>query len=280
MDVLKLSYWGSYWFAYVCTFGIGSLVGIFEIVSRYRDAPFEVLTQKPAVAYCIVNGLVSTLALFLIHSFGLSVEVEDGLPAATQTISDVLLAGFGAMFVFRGSFLKLRDGNGKQTELGFSEVIIKFMDIIDREVDRKRAEKRSRDINQIMNGISFECVKMVVMEHALDMMQNIPSSQQDELIDVANSIGSLDIPDPIKARKLGIRIYDLIGSQTLQIIIDKLRDSGLLEEYTDKHEERQPKEILISTLRSMARAKIAEDTNSPSPPEKAVTPEKKPNKKK
>jgi len=42
---------------------LGILVGLAELVSRYRDAPHAALYTRPALLYLVLNGAASGLAL-------------------------------------------------------------------------------------------------------------------------------------------------------------------------------------------------------------------------
>jgi hypothetical protein len=61
---------------YLPAFLMGAPVGIGEIVSRYRDAPFQVLKQTPAAVYVIANGAASTAALWFINALNISFGVN------------------------------------------------------------------------------------------------------------------------------------------------------------------------------------------------------------
>ncbi len=72
---------------------LGVLVGLGEIVSRYRDAPVRALGSLPAGLYLGLNGAASWLALVLVRHFGLSF----GFDGSSQALSavQVLVSGFG-----------------------------------------------------------------------------------------------------------------------------------------------------------------------------------------
>lgn len=78
--------------SYALVFGIGVLVGVGELVSRYRDAPEQAVRTKPAVIYVLLNALAAVAAFVLVVAYDVVKGTGDG-PAITR----VLLAGFGAM---------------------------------------------------------------------------------------------------------------------------------------------------------------------------------------
>src|SRR6266496_3570606 len=86
---------------------LGILVGLAELVSRYRDAPKQALYTWPAVLYLLLNGAASGLALALILGFGWTF----GAPASSLRLARVLVAGVGAMGLFRTSLFTVRAGD-------------------------------------------------------------------------------------------------------------------------------------------------------------------------
>ena len=90
---------------------LGFLVGLAELVSRYRDAPQQVLYIRPAWLYLALNGaasaLVLALALALAHTYGWTFGASPGSLRWTQ----VLVAGVGAMALFRTSLFAVRAGD-------------------------------------------------------------------------------------------------------------------------------------------------------------------------
>ena len=55
-----------YFWPYVWVSILGGLVGIVELISRYRDNPLRAITRFPAIIYIVFNVAASILALYLI----------------------------------------------------------------------------------------------------------------------------------------------------------------------------------------------------------------------
>jgi len=55
--------------AYVIVFLFGALVGIAELVSRYRDEPSKAILSIPGFLYIFVNVCAACLALYMIDIF-------------------------------------------------------------------------------------------------------------------------------------------------------------------------------------------------------------------
>src|SRR5688500_17683994 len=92
--------------SYVLVCGIGVLVGVGELVSRYRDAPEQAVRTVPAAIYIALNAGASIAAFFLVLAYDMAPGRGDG-PAITR----VMLAGFGAMAFFRTSIFTIRVGD-------------------------------------------------------------------------------------------------------------------------------------------------------------------------
>ena len=60
---------GDHWRSLVFTFMFGSLVGMSEIASRYRDEPLRAVASPFGLIYAVVNGSFSIAAAFIILRF-------------------------------------------------------------------------------------------------------------------------------------------------------------------------------------------------------------------
>src|SRR5258708_7826230 len=78
-----------------------------ELASRYRDATQNALYTRPALLYIALNMAASALALALIRGYGWTFGPTSGSTRWTQ----VLVAGAGAMALFRTSLFNVRAGD-------------------------------------------------------------------------------------------------------------------------------------------------------------------------
>ena len=122
------------WIDYVVVLLSGVFVGSAELVSRYRDNPLKALINWPAMAYIGFNGVVSFVALWLIHIF----EITFGLDPTNELLKlrsvQVLTAGFGAIVFFRSSFFVYRVGD-QDVSIGPGALIDIMLGAADRAVD-------------------------------------------------------------------------------------------------------------------------------------------------
>lgn len=121
---------------YAPTAAIGGMVGFTELVSRYRDAPWRVAIMLPGVIFIGVNAAASVFALFLMLWF------RDQLHTPNDPVLQVILAGTGAMVVVRTKIFTLRQPSGSDIAVGPAFILDTMLSAINREVDRRRAQKR------------------------------------------------------------------------------------------------------------------------------------------
>src|SRR3982750_2744912 len=135
---------------YLIVVAIGASVGIGELVARYRDDPTRALGSFPALIYVVLNAAAAAGALALVQAFGWKFGAADGSSELRWT--RVLVAGFGAMALFRSSLFTARVGN-QDVGVGPSTFLQVVLTAADRAVDRRRARARARDVSQAMKGV-------------------------------------------------------------------------------------------------------------------------------
>ena len=52
---------------YATVFAIGALVALAELLSRYRDAPWDAAQSKAGLAYIGFNALIAVITLYLLR---------------------------------------------------------------------------------------------------------------------------------------------------------------------------------------------------------------------
>ncbi|MEH6530758.1 MAG: hypothetical protein V7735_05350 [Photobacterium frigidiphilum] len=211
---------------YIIVWGGGVLLSSVELGSRYRDEPSSVLISSPGILYLSVNGLISCLGLFCVLTFSLHIEVDDVLSLDAQRTMDIMQATLGSMFVMRSSFLKL--GHDSKIDLGLSIVLKKLLDMIDREVDRVRAAKRSKDVTGILSHVSYSDTRNKVIPYCLEVMQNVSPEERRRLKFDLNAIDAQDEKVDRITRKfsVGLIIYNIVGKTVLEAAVNDLKLIG------------------------------------------------------
>jgi hypothetical protein len=207
---------------YVIVGVIGGLVGTGELISRYRDAPTAALLTVPAAIYVGVNAGASLSALALIHVFGW----DFGQPAGSDTARwvQVLVAGFGAIALFRSSLFLVRVGDA-DVGVGPSSFLQILLSAADRAVDRKRANARAKAVADFMRDVSFDKAVTALPTYCLALMQNIPADEQENLASDVRELSQAPMADAVKTLNLGLLLMNVVGPATLQAALQSLGDT-------------------------------------------------------
>lgn len=199
---------------------LGALVGISELVARYRDAPGHAMRTQPAMVYVALNAIASVVALAVIRAFNWTFGVS-GERAIEWT--QALLAGFGAILLFRSSLFTVRTG-GQDILIGPSNVLKGLLGATDRAVDRIRAQHRARAVARIMVGVSFEKAGIALPTHALALMQNLSEEDQIKFGHQVAQLREADMNENVKVLHLGLAIMSVLGEDVLSAAVTSLGD--------------------------------------------------------
>jgi len=198
---------------------LGALVGFAELASRYRDAPRDALRSNPALVYVALNLAASLLALAMIRGFEWSFGVSGGSVRWTQ----LLVAGVGAMALFRTSLFTVRAGD-RDIGVGPGSFLQIFRETADREVDRLRAQARSSHVGKLMEGVSYKEANEGLIPYCLALMQGVPHEEQQKLIKAVALLVNEQIKEAIKVRILGLHLMNVVGPDVLSAAVDSLRE--------------------------------------------------------
>ena len=209
-------------FLYV--FLLGALIGVSELVSRYRDAPVKALWTIPAFLYVVVNGLAAVLALALVEGLGIKFGIADdagGTSALRWT--RILASGLGAMALFRSAVFTVRVGE-QDISIGPSSFLQIILGAADRSVDRLRARARALKVGKIMDGVSFTRSLEALPAYCLALMQNLPKDDQDKLAEDIGCLPDSNMDDEIKALIMGLALMNSVGPGVLEAAVDSLEE--------------------------------------------------------
>jgi hypothetical protein len=202
---------------------LGVLVGFIELISRYRDAPFDTAITLPGLFYMLINGVVAIVALMLIRLFGWNFLPGDTTASPeVERWTQVLIAGLGAMSIFRSSVLVVGKGD-EEVSIGPSAVLEILLDTIDKEVDRVRAQSRANAVKVLMKDISYGDAKRDLPYLCMAMMQNLGKAG-DELKDAAGKAELFAKTDPVRKLRLGLILMDIVGEDVLKKAIEMMKE--------------------------------------------------------
>jgi hypothetical protein len=192
---------------YIFVILIGVATGATELMSRFRDRPFDALVSQPGLFYMAINGGAGALGLYLLLRW----DIGPADPA-----QQVLLAGVSAMAVFRSGVFTTRIG-GKDVNFGPDLVIRAFLDVLDREYDRERAFRRAQLISALMGGLDFTGAKESLSEVCFSLLQNVRPEERTAFASEMERIAGLPgMSDEARAMALGLSLMGIVGEDTLR----------------------------------------------------------------
>jgi len=202
---------------------LGALVGLGELLSRYRDAARRMLFSPPAVLYMAINAAASGAALGLLSAF----EVSFGLPDKSRGLPLllVIVSGLGAMALFRSSFFVVRVAD-QDVSVGPGSFLQLVLSATDRAVDRIQGAGRGKIAGELTRGISFTKAYQVLPVSCLNLVQGVPAAEQEALSqDIQKLLVNTEIPDSAKAYNLGLLLIQMVGDDVLRTAIQGLGET-------------------------------------------------------
>lgn len=202
---------------------VGTLLGLCELLSRYRDEPIRAVLNVSALAYILINGGASLVALLLLNVW----KVDFGLGAEDDVklrVMLILTGGLGAMAFFRSSFFTFRLGEN-DVPLGPGLIMQVLLDVTDRAVDRGRAAPRALAITGIMKDIDFDKAHLALPSYCFALMQNVSKEEQSAIGQQVTALAQLggSISGPVRSYLLGLILLNVVGETVLRAAIDTLR---------------------------------------------------------
>jgi hypothetical protein len=209
-----------------CGFGasiVGALVGLAELLGRYRDRP-QTAIRGPGAAYIVFNGLASGAAFLLIRAFAWRFGVGGTTDTPSLLATQLLAAGFGAVALFRTSLFTVRAGD-QDIGVGPSALLATALNFTDREVDRRRARSRSAEVLDAMEGVSFDKAATPLPMYCFQIaMQNVSDDEQRSVGNVVNTLkNTSSASDRVKAYVLGATLLTVVGYAVLKDAVEALK---------------------------------------------------------
>lgn len=205
---------------YIAVVVIGGFIGIGELISRYKDDPFEAINNRHAVTYTLINILASTLALLVLKTMKTDVVLGEG--SASTRISYALMAGFGAMGVLRSSAFTMRVGKD-DISIGPSALLQVMLSATDRAVDRARARVRAELMAKTMQAIPFEQIEQALPQLAFTMMQNVSPEEKQGFADDVAHLRDKNMDPVAKSICLGLSLSNIVGQGVVDDAVTALR---------------------------------------------------------
>jgi hypothetical protein len=211
------------WIDFAAVGALGAMVGIGELVSRYRDEPGRIFRALAAWLYLGLNvgGAAIGMGLALAFDWRFGVATTSGDTALRWT--RILVAGTAAMALLRSSLFTVRIGS-QDVGIGPSSFLQSLLMATDRAVDRVRAADRNRITGELLAGISFAKACDVLPAHCLGLMQNLSKEEQEALGRQIAALKSAAGTDAAKSMLLGLALLNVVGETVLRDAIGTLKD--------------------------------------------------------
>ncbi|WP_245679651.1 hypothetical protein [Actinomadura hibisca] len=204
---------------YLVAVSLSCLVGVAELVSRYRDRPTTLVRVPSTWAYVLINGAAGAGSLLLLHTFDWKFGVQSPeVSGATQ----VLVASLGSMMVFRSAVFTVRVGD-EDVAVGPSTLLTSLLAAADRGVDRMQARTRARETGDIMKGVSFDRAKLALPTYCLGLLQNVSAEDQADLRTAVDALAGSEMTDTQMAYNLGLLLMNVAGPDVLRAAVDTMR---------------------------------------------------------
>jgi len=198
----------------------GMLVGLSEILSRYRDEPLLATATAPGIAYLVLNGMLALAAFMVLQMYPGKV-----FPSITQDLfMTAVVAGFGAMVVFRSKLFTFRSPDGKDYSIGPAIVLETALRTIDNKIDRKRATERQIEVFEAMRGLTDFSSTASYIEASLLSFQNLSQDDKAAIAKVIQEYRDVSKwPESLKILGLGFAFLNLAGDTNFSQVITNLK---------------------------------------------------------
>ncbi|HEY8482536.1 MAG TPA: hypothetical protein VIL71_22150 [Spirillospora sp.] len=214
---------------YVIAVSLSCLVGVAELVSRYRDRPTTLIRVPSTWVYVLINGAAGAGSLLLLHTFDWRFGVHSpDVSAATQ----ILVASLGSMMVFRSAVFTVRVGD-EDVAVGPSTLLTALLAAADRGVDRMQAKTRAHEAGEIMRGVSFAKAKLALPTYCLGLLQNVSAEDQADLRTAVDALAGSEMTDGQMALNLGLLLMNVAGPDVLRSAVETLRDEIMADDPED-----------------------------------------------
>jgi hypothetical protein len=211
-----------HWWGWACGSALfGMSVGFSEILSRYRDEPLLACSTSGGVLYLLLNGALSLGAFWLLCRYPSIFSSLKGDLFLTSVV-----AGFGAVTVFRAKLFTFRASDGKDYPVGPAIVLETVLKTLDQKIDRKRATNRQARVFQLMQGLNDFENTAKYFQASLNSFQNLTPEEKAEInsvIDEYRSPKTSTWPDGLKIMALGFAFLNIAGDENFDEVIGNLK---------------------------------------------------------
>lgn len=198
-------------------FLIGMGTALVELLSRYRDEPIKVIaTSEFAWLYLLLNGGMALGAHAILLDSDIT-TIDSNVSRATLAMG----SGLSAALVLRARVFTARLGD-EQVSIGPGYIVDQLLNIIDAQIDRRRALQRVSIVVDVMDGKEFDGSRIHASTMILGSRQNLSLQDQKDLANQIREVEVRKISDQEKSYALGFILLDFMGEGFLKAVAEKL----------------------------------------------------------
>ena len=202
-------------------FAFGVLVGLSEILSRYRDEPLLATATASGLSYLTLNGVISIAAFAVMRNY--STQIFPNLQNDLFLTS--IVAGFGGMIVFRSKLFTFKSSDGTEYPIGPAIVLDTVLKTIDSKIDRRRATERQTKVFNSMIQINDFAKTADYLEASLLSFQNLSQDDKTQISSIINQYRTVTKwPDTLKSIGLGFAFLTIAGENNFDVVITNLKE--------------------------------------------------------
>ena len=204
----------------LATVFFGMLAGLSEILSRYRDEPVLACATSAGAAYLALNGVVSLAAFMVLRMYPEKIFPD----LRNDLFLSSVVAGFGAMVIFRSKLFTFRSPDGKDYSIGPAIVLETVLRTIDSKIDRQRATERQTRVFEAVKGLTNFGSAADYIDASLLSFQNLSTEDRTEIANVIQQYREVSHwPDSLKILGLGFAFLNLAGDTNFDRVMVNLK---------------------------------------------------------
>jgi hypothetical protein len=188
----------------VTAFALGGLVGLTELLHRYKWNLCDIGGCAAGWFYICLNGIASLAAYLLAVDWNLYFGLE-----GKSEVWRVILVSSMSLTLLRVSFAKLHSEH-PESAAGPSAILQFAMGRAEKSLDRKLALKRWESIQSVVIGLNFKKARPYILAVSETTLRALSTSEINILRNDVAKIDALDVEDVVKMKLFAYRLTEEI----------------------------------------------------------------------
>jgi hypothetical protein len=207
--------------SYVFAALLGGLVGLSELMNRYRDAPFSALRNWATVLFAAINVFASVATLAVIQDTEM-LKLPPSLGPGAQATAHIVIAGIGAMALLRiGISVQF---SSETVSISLATLLRPLLRAADNEVDRARASHKLNVTRELMFTLDASRALEELPPICLSLMMSVSDEEEKELADYVKGLRQENLRDEVKLINLGAALLNTVGENVLRSAVRAFKE--------------------------------------------------------